>query len=225
MRAALVSMAHMRFEVQAIVFDIDGTLVDSTPAVERSWRTWCGIFGVDADALLSVSHGRRSADTIALFLPADRVDEAVKVLDEIELRDLDGILPLPNAAHLTALLPEGRWALVTSGNRGLMRERISAGGIPIPEVMITSEDVERGKPDPQGYRRAAELLGFDPATCLVVEDAPPGVDAGVAAGSVVLAVGTSHPLEALPGAHAYAADLSHVEVSVCDDGLVVEISD
>jgi len=182
----------VRFDVEAILFDIDGTLVDSTPAVERSWRTWAARRDLDAEAILRICHGRRSEDTIRSLLPPDKVAAAVRDIEAIELADLDDVVALPGAAALLAQLPEDRWAAVTSGPRTLMRARLAAGGLPVPSVLVAAEDVANGKPDPEGYLLAASALGFDAARCLVVEDAPAGIAAGRAAGAAVLAVATSH---------------------------------
>lgn len=211
-----------RFTVAAILFDIDGTLVDSTAAVNRAWRAWAAEHEIDADEVLAVCHGRRSADTIADFLPADQVAAEAQKLEEREAGDVDGVIALPGAADLLASLPVSLWAAVTSGSQALMRARLGAAGLPVPENLIAAEDVAEGKPDPQGYRKAAEALGVDPADCLVIEDAPAGLGAGRAAGGRVLAVATSHPREELEAlGREAAAD------AVLDDltGLVVEVQD
>lgn len=214
----------MQFSVDAILFDIDGTLVDSTAAVERTWRVWAAAHGVDAEELLEGSHGRRSEDTIAGYLPPEQIAESVAYLDDLENNDLDDITALPAAAKLLASLPPDRWAVVTSGNRSLMRTRLQVAGLPIPAVMISSEDVTEGKPDPQGYRMAAELLGFAPERCLVVEDAPSGIEAGLALGGPVLAVATSHPAAEVANAHAVVPNLSSVRAELTAAGLLVTLS-
>lgn len=214
----------MRFEVDAILFDIDGTLVDSTAVVERTWRLWCDVHDVDVDELLSVSHGRRSEDTIADFLPPERIPDSLAFLDSLEEDDLSDVVALPATGELLASLPLDRWAVVTSGNRSLMQARLRTAGLPIPPVMVTAEDVSNGKPDPQGYRLAAERLGFEPERCLVVEDAPAGIHAGLAAGGPVLGVATSHPAESVADATAVVTDLTSVTVAVSPTGLVVETS-
>lgn len=216
-----------RFTVAAILFDIDGTLVDSTAAVNRAWRAWAAEHDIDADEVLAVCHGRRSADTIADFLPADQVAAEAEKLEAKEAGDVDGVVALPGAADVLASLPVGLWAAVTSGSQALMRARLSAAGLPVPENLIAAEDVAEGKPDPQGYRKAAAALGVDPADCLVIEDAPAGLAAGRAAGGRVLAVATSHPreeLEALGSAEAADAvldDLTDLVVEVQDGRLAV----
>ncbi|MFP3712284.1 HAD-IA family hydrolase [Puerhibacterium sp. TATVAM-FAB25] len=211
----------MRFEVEAVLFDIDGTLVDSTPAVERIWETWADRHGLDLDAILRVCHGRRSEDTVALFLPADERAAAVAELEQLELEDLDAVEALPATRELLPRLPARRWAAVTSGSRRIMRARLVAAGLPVPEVLVAAGDVTAGKPAPDGYLKAAAALGVDVGRCLVVEDAPAGLAAGRAAGARTLAVATSHDPAELADADATVADLSRVALEVRPDGLVV----
>ncbi|MDO5512776.1 HAD family hydrolase [Corynebacterium sp.] len=181
------------------LFDIDGTLVDSTPAVERAWRTWAAENDLDAEDILRVSHGRRAKDTLADFIAPELIDAAYHRLLDLEMADLDSVVALPGARELLESLPRNRWAAVTSGGRKLMTARLRAAGLPVPEVLVTAEDVEVGKPDPAGYLLAAHRLGADPSECLVVEDAPAGLEAGRRAGCSVVAVATSHSLEQLAG--------------------------
>lgn len=202
----------MEDEVEAVLFDIDGTLVDSTAAVERAWRTWAGRRGLDAERILQVCHGRRSQDTVASFLPREEVSSATAELGELEANDLGGVVALPGVREMLDGLPPTRWAAVTSGGRRLMLARLAAAGLPAPSVLVAAEDVETGKPHPEGYRTAAAALGVRIDRCLVVEDAPAGIAAGRAAGATVLAVCTSHDrgeLEGL-GADAVVPDLSFV---------------
>lgn len=167
----------MHFDVAAILFDIDGTLVDSTPAVERTWRSWAARHDLDAEAILRVCHGRRSEDTIADLLPEHEREGAVAELEALEHADLDGVLALPATSDLLPSIPSDRWAAVTSGSRSLMRRRLAAASLPTPSVLVGAEDVSAGKPDPEGYLIAAAALGVDPSACLVVEDAPAGIAA------------------------------------------------
>ena len=215
----------MNFDVDAILFDIDGTLVDSTGAVERAWRTFTAAHGIDADELLSISHGRRSADTIAQFLPPEETDSAVAELDALEMADLDDVVALPSVAELIGSLPPQRWAAVTSGNRELMIKRLGAAGLPTPSVLVTAEDVNDGKPHPEGFLLAARSLGFSPDRCLVIEDAPSGVEAGLATGGPTVAVATSHPAAALQAATAVVDTLAQLRLEVVDDGLHITIED
>lgn len=226
---------HMTFSVDAVLFDIDGTLVDSTPAVNRSWSAWAGDHGLDAERVLAVCHGRRSTDTIADVLPGISEEGLAAEAADLERRessDMDGVTALPGAADLLAAvsaLSPVRWAAVTSGPRALMTARLRAAGLPEPEVLVTAEDVAVGKPDPEGYRQAASALRVDPARCLVVEDAPAGLAAGRAAGGGVLAVATSHPREELvalpPSAapDALVSNLTGVHVEKTDTGLTVSM--
>jgi sugar-phosphatase len=211
----------MRFRVDAILFDIDGTLVDSTATVIRTWTTWATEHGIDADEVLRVCHGRRTEDTLGLFLPAGQHAAAVAELEQLELADLDDVRALPGTQSLLPRLPADRWAAVTSGSRELMRTRLTAAGLPIPDVLVSAEAVEAGKPDPEGYLKAGAALGRDIRRCLVVEDAPAGIQAGQAAGARVLAVATSHPASELTSADAVIPDLTTCDVELTPDGVIV----
>lgn len=213
----------MRFSVQAVLFDIDGTLVDSTGAVVRTWQAWAARRGLDLQQILEVCHGRRSEDTISLFLPADQVAAATAEMEELELADFHDVIALPGAATLLTDLPATRWAAVTSGSQTLMRARLTAVGLPVPTVLVAAEDVRAGKPDPEGYLKAAAALGWDIGRCLVVEDAPAGISAGRAAGALTLAVATSHDAAQLTAADAVVADLTACSVEATGDGLVVSV--
>lgn len=206
-------------DVEAVLFDIDGTLVDSTPAVERTWRTWAARRGLDAEGILRVSHGRRTQDTVAMFVPAPEVAGATAELEELERYDLDDVVALPGAGRLVEAIPGRRWGAVTSGPQALMRDRLRAAGLPAPAVLVAAEDVAEGKPDPEGYRKAARMLGVEVTRCVVIEDAPAGIAAGVAAGATVVAVCTSHDRADLGAAHVVVDTLADLEVSVRDSGL------
>lgn len=216
-------MGVTAFHVQAILFDIDGTLVDSTGVVERTWRAFAAERGLDAEEILRVCHGRRSEDTIADLLPPAERDAAVAELAWMELNDLDDVVALPATKALLPALPQGRWAAVTSGSQELMRARLAAAGLPVPEVLVAADDVSAGKPDPEGYLKAAAALGYDIKDCLVVEDAPAGLRAGHDAGARTLAVATSHDAAELT-ADAVVEDLTSCRVDRVGDGLVVTVS-
>jgi sugar-phosphatase len=204
---------------EAILFDIDGTLVDSTPVVERSWHTWAQEYDVDAEDVMRVCHGRRTEDTVAEFVTPQQLAVAVARVQALELADFDGVTALPGARQLIEALPRHRWAAVTSGERALMTARLEAAHLPIPEIMICAEDVAVGKPSPEGYLQAAAALGFDAGHCVVVEDAPAGIAAGVAAGAHVVAVTTTHTAHQVASADVIVADLSCLRVSSIDDGV------
>ncbi|GAA1814188.1 HAD-IA family hydrolase [Actinomadura chokoriensis] len=194
----------------AVLFDVDGTLVDSTPLVERAAREWAAEYGIDPDAFLSDAHGRRTSDRVADFLPPDRVGDATARLDALESTGTDGITALPGAVALLSAMNGLPHAFVTSMDRPQLKLRTTAAGVPLPPVVVTAEDVQDGKPDPSGYLQAAAHLGVDPATCVVIEDAPAGIAAGRAAGATVLAVTTSHDRSVLTAAHHIITDLASV---------------
>jgi sugar-phosphatase len=174
-----------------VLFDLDGVLVDSTPAVARVWAKWAAQHGFDPDETVRRAHGRPSLSTIRELLPhADHHAENLKV-ERDEIEDLEGVVPLPGAVQLLATLPKDRWTIVTSCTRPLAEARIRAAGLPLPEKLVTALDVQHGKPDPEPYIKGAQRLGLAPADCLVVEDAPAGIRSGKAAGAPVLALRTT----------------------------------
>src|SRR6185436_1835157 len=143
--------------------------------------------GIDPVSVLAEAHGRRTIDTIRAVAPSLDVEAEARLMEARESTDFDGVTTLPGAVKLLAALPAGSWTVVTSGTRALATGRLTHGGLPIPEQLITADDVERGKPDPQPYLAGARALAVDPAACLVIEDAPAGIEAGKAAGMSVLA--------------------------------------
>lgn len=193
----------------AVIFDMDGTLVDSTPAIVRTWTTWAIEHDITAEQLEGF-HGVPSGDVIRSLLPADRVSAAIARIDELELADVADVIALPGAVAALAALPADRAAIATSANRPLALARLAAAGIEVPEVLVTVDDVSRGKPAPDPFLVAAERLGRDPGDCLVVEDAPKGLAAAAAAGCARLAVVTTNPVEALTDADAVVPDLGAV---------------
>jgi sugar-phosphatase len=207
----------------AILFDMDGVLLDSRPVVERIWRRWAGRHGLSAESILRIAHGRRTRDTLRAVAPEFATDEEVAWLDAAELEDFDGIRPIAGAQALIAALPSGRWTVVTSAGRELATRRLAAVGLALPEHAVTSEDVQRGKPASDGYRLAAERLGVSAADCLVVEDAPPGIRAGHASGARVVAVTTTHPPEALADADLFITDLNALHVVGAEPKLTIAV--
>ena len=186
---------------QAVLFDMDGTLVDSTESVEGVWSRWAARHHLDVKQILAVSHGRRTLDTLRelalqMHIELDIENEA-RQLDEEEIHSPEGIREVPGAAVLLASLPTGRWCVVTSASRPLAEARLRAAGLPLPEILVCASDVCSGKPHPEGYLKAAAMLGFAPADCLVLEDTPAGLTAGRAAGMRVLALTTTYASNAL----------------------------
>jgi mannitol-1-/sugar-/sorbitol-6-phosphatase len=198
----------------AILFDLDGVLMDSRVAVERAWERWATGHGIDPIAVLAQAHGRRTIDTIRAIAPLLDIEAEARLLEVAESVDFDGVTTLPGAAELLESLPAGSWTVVTSGTRALATGRLVHGGLPIPEQLITADDVERGKPDPQPYLAGAAALGIDSADCLVIEDAPAGIEAGKAAGMTVLAVATTFEARALTAADYVVGSLADVVLSV-----------
>ncbi|MFE9040558.1 HAD-IA family hydrolase [Streptomyces sp. NPDC007818] len=183
-----------------VLFDIDGTLVDSSRLIVRVWRQVAAEFGADAEAILAECHGRRDAEIVPMFFRAPDVAAVLARIQELEAAGGDLLRPVPGAPELLASLAPERWAAVTSGPSGLMTGRLRAAGLPVPAVLVAADHVERGKPDPEGYLAAARALGADPGACVVVEDAPAGVAAGRRAGMFVAAVTTTHTPGQLEGA-------------------------
>ncbi|WGW13127.1 HAD-IA family hydrolase [Saxibacter everestensis] len=211
----------------AVLFDLDGTLISSIPAVERSWRKWAELEGVDL-ADLETLHGVPSRQIVASLVPPERVEDSVRVIDDLELQDTDGVIVLPGAAEAlkTLLVPvagaERQWAAIaTSCSRALAAVRIKSAGISRPDLVVTSTDVTKGKPDPEPYLLAAQRLGVKAANCLVVEDAPAGVSAGRLAGASTLAVRTSSSAQQLAEADAVVDDLGSVAFVLDDAGVRV----
>ena len=203
----------------AVLFDLDGTLVDSTASVVRSWVTWAVEHGIDPSRLQGY-HGVPSRQIVAEVLPDRDVEAAVARINEIELVDVDGIVPLPGAVRALAAVPGGRAAIVTSCSTPLAGVRVRAAGLRVPEVVVTADDVERGKPDPAPFLLAARRLGVSPAQCLVVEDAPLGLQAARAAGMATLAVTTTTPAEEL-AADVVVGTLDDVDLVARADGVRV----
>ncbi len=190
---ALALRYIINIHCRGVLFDLDGVLVDSTPAVARVWTAWARKHGFDPDEVVRQAHGRPSIATIRELLPHANHDGENREVERGEIEDVEGVIPLPGALEILQALPQDRWAIATSCTRALAEVRIRAAGLPLPKNLITSNDVQRGKPDPEPYLKAAKILGFPPADCIVVEDAPAGIRAGKAAGSRVLALRTTAP--------------------------------
>lgn len=187
---------------QALLFDMDGVLVDSTHAVARVWHKWAVQRGFDPAVVVAAAHGRPSVMTVRQFLPHADAEAEDREIERQEIEDLDGVVAIPGAQELVRSLPDGRWTVVTSATRPLAEVRLRAGGIQYPENFITANDITHGKPHPEPYLKAAQRLGFAPADCIVVEDAPAGIRAGRTAGARVISFPTTSPAAALRDAGA-----------------------
>ncbi len=211
------------FSCAAILFDLDGVLCDSTKAVDREWREWGARKGVDGDAIMAIAHGVRSIEVIRRVAPnLDAVAEAA-ALENHEAHDQRGVTPMQGAAELVSSIPQGMWGVVTSGSRLLATNRLRHCGLPIPEVLVTSDDVTRGKPYPEPYLKGAELLGVRPVDCLVIEDAPAGIQSARAGRMKVVGITSTYAADALEQADAVIDELCALRVSSERGVLSVEL--
>lgn len=202
----------------AVIFDMDGTLIDSTPAVRRSWKTWAAEHEVAAD-VLERNHGMPAASVVQAALSADRHDAAIRRINELELADVGDVVVLPGAPEALASLVGAKNAIATSCTIPLAQARIAAAGVVAPTVLVTADDVERGKPHPDPFLEAARRLGVAPTDCLVVEDAPAGLAAARTAGCRTLAVRTTTPTDELD-ADAIIETLADVAFEADADGRI-----
>ena len=188
-------MIHV--QCAALLFDLDGVLINSTPAVARVWTKWALEHGFNPDEVVGRAHGRPSLTTVCEYLPHADHEAENKEVERREIEDLEGVVPLPGSLALLDSLPEDRWTIVTSCTRALAEVRIRAAGLPLPAKLITSNDIQHGKPNPEPFLKGASVLGFPAAECVVLEDVPAGVRAGKAAGARVIAFTTTVSEEVL----------------------------
>lgn len=186
-----------RFDCSAVVFDLDGVLVDSAAYVEQQWRRWASARGLRPEPFLRVCHGRRALETIRMAAPHLDAEAEVQAFLPLEEAAAEPIGPLPGALRLLGALPRGTWAVATSGVRRVATSRLRRAGLPLPPVLVCAEDVTRGKPSPDAFLLAARGLGLAPEHCLVVEDAPAGIQAARAAEMGVVALTTTHAVHEL----------------------------
>jgi len=202
----------------AFLFDMDGTLINSIPSAVRAWTAWARRHGIDVAELMAVMHGVRAIETIRRFAPPGVDPQAeFEALLQAEIDDVADVVAIDGAAAFLASLPPERWAIVTSAPLTLAEVRLRAAGVAPPAVMVTADDVARGKPAPDCFLLAAERLGVSPRDCLIWEDAPAGIAAGEAAGADVMVVtATHHATLATP--HGSVVDYAALSVEVADDG-------
>ncbi len=192
------------------MFDMDGVLMSSLGSVERSWRIYAESRSVDPELAVKIAHGRRAIETVQALRPDLDAKSELRLIEDLEVGDNEGLVVLPGVKEMIAALPEDSWAIVTSATERLARSRLAVAGIAIPKYFVTAELVSEGKPHPEPYQRGAALLGIPVEQCLVVEDAPAGVASGKAAGCRVLAVLTTHPAGTLMAADWRVATLAEV---------------
>jgi mannitol-1-/sugar-/sorbitol-6-phosphatase len=208
---------------QGILFDMDGILISSLGSVERSWTAWARMRGIEPERALSVAHGRRAIETVTFLRPDLDSEAELKVIEDLEIADNEGLQVLPGVLDLLAALPAARWTVVTSATERLARVRMAAGGVPVPARLVTANQVTRGKPHPEPFLAGAALLGFKPEACVVFEDSSSGAQAGRAAGCTVVATTFSHPVESLAAAHYLVRDLTGVHVEASAEGLLLRV--
>jgi mannitol-1-/sugar-/sorbitol-6-phosphatase len=200
------------FKCSAILFDLDGVLVDSTRAVDREWRQWALRKGVDGDAVMAIAHGVRTLEVIQRVAPHLDVEAEVRELESREANHQEGVTVMPGAVELVRSIPAGRWGVVTSGTQLLASARLRFCGLPVPKVLVTADDVANGKPHPEPYLKGAQLLGANPVDCLVVEDAPAGIESARAGGMKVLGITSTYAADALGRADTVIGMLRQIQV-------------
>ena len=202
----------MNFNCSAILFDLDGVLVDSTRSVARQWRLWAEENNISPEKVLEIAHGRRTIEVVRILAPHldDKAEESK--IEKREADDIDGVAVMPGAAELLKSIPASCWCVVTSGTRYLATSRLRFAQLHIPHVLVAADDVQRGKPDPEPYLKGAQLLQVRPAECLVIEDAPNGIRSAQAGGMKAIALTSTYHATELKEADAVVQNLKQIKV-------------
>jgi len=203
-----------KFVCSAILFDLDGVLIDSTRSVDRQWRAWAREKGIEEEKVMAIAHGVRSIEVIRAVAPHLDAPSEVQWLERHEAEDQVDVTVMPGAAQLIRAIPDGHWCVVTSGTRLLATARLRLGGLPIPKVLVTADDVTNGKPHPEPYLKGANLLRVPPTECLVIEDAPAGIQAAHAAGMNAIALASTFPASKLQEANAIVEKFSQIHLAL-----------
>jgi len=212
------------FNCAAILFDLDGVLVDSTGSVTRQWRRWAEDNNIDPQRVLDIAHGVRTIEIVRRLAPHIDAEAEALMLEKREAADQEGVSVMPGAADLLSSIPEGRWCVVTSGTRYLATARLKLGNLRIPNVLVSADDVSKGKPDPEPYLTGARLLGVNPTECLVIEDAPAGIRAAHAGGMKAIGITSTYPASGLQESDAVIQTLSQIKVESVGGKLRVNVS-
>jgi sugar-phosphatase len=202
------------FECAAILFDLDGVLVDSTGSVERVWTAWALKHGLDPEPVIREAYGRRTVETVQVCAPHLEVASESERVEGFEIEDSVGMRAVTGALELIAVLPPDRWTVVTSGTRALATARLSSAGLPMPATLVSADQVTKGKPDPEPYLKGAERLGFSAHECLVFEDTPAGISAAKGAGMRAIGLTTTYSGDVLVAADATVASFADVAVAM-----------
>src|SRR3954453_3564603 len=200
------------FNCAAILFDLDGVLVNSTGSVARQWRRWAEENNIDPQKVLDIAHGVRTIEIVRRLAPHIDAKAEALMLEKREAADQEGVSVMPGASDLLSSIPDGRWCVVTSGTRYLATARLKLGNLPIPNVLVSADDVSKGKPDPEPYITGARLLRLNPTDCLVIEDAPAGIRAAHAGGMKAIGITSTYPASGLHEADAVIQRLSQIKV-------------
>jgi sugar-phosphatase len=222
--ASSIASSPLQIRCKGILFDMDGILTASIESVERSWTKWAQLRGIDPALARKTSHGRRAIEAVATLRPDLDSEAELKVIENIEAGDNEGLTVLPGVLDLLAALPPDRWTVVTSATERLARIRLADAGIPVPKRLVTADHVTHGKPHPEPFLAAAALLGIAPADCVVFEDSSSGAQAGRTAGCTVVATTFSAPIESLDAAHCVVSDLTGIRVERVGDEIVLHLT-
>lgn len=182
---------------EALLFDLDGVLVDSSASIQRTWKKWADRHGIDLTRVMHSAHGVRTIETMRLLVPHLDAEREAAWLTQAEISDTEGVTATDGALRLLRGLPAGRWAIVTSGTRDLALARLRQAALPEPDVLVSADQVERGKPAPDPYLEGARRIGRSPSSCIVVEDAPAGIASARAAGMRAIGVASTHTRDEL----------------------------
>ncbi len=218
-----LSVSPVQVSCKGVLFDMDGILISSLGSVERSWTRWANLRGVDPAYAISVIHGRRAIDSVIRLRPDLDAEAELRIIEDFEVEDNDGLRVLPGVLNLLSALPPSRWTVVTSATERLARVRLAAGGVQAPERLVTAERVTHGKPHPEPFLAGAALLGLDPRECVAFEDSASGAQAARDAGCTVIATTFSHPASELRAAHFLVTDLTAIEASSKSAGLTLSL--
>jgi len=211
------------FHCAAILFDLDGVLVDSTGSVSRQWTIWATGHGIDPPKVVKFAHGVRSVEVIRHFAPTLDAEAETRKLEAREADDIDGVAVMPGAAALLRSLPRNRWCVVTSGTRHLAVARLKLAELPEPKALVSADEVTNGKPHSEPYIKGAQMVDFEPSTCLVIEDAPAGIRSAHAAGMKAIAMTSTYGAEDLREADVVVSSLSEILVRFDGAGLEVQV--
>ncbi|MCP4176883.1 MAG: HAD-IA family hydrolase [bacterium] len=214
----------MIIECKAIIFDLDGTLVDSTVCVEKTWKRWAEKYNIETGVLSSI-HGMTSYKTISLIAPHLDAEKATIEFDKEEIKETDGLKLIPHADKILSKLPSEKWAIATSGSNKLATTRLSYVGLPVPKILVTADDITNSKPHPEPYLLAAKYLDISPEDCVVFEDSLAGIEAAKASGAKVIGLTTLFTKEELSHTDAVINDFSDVKIHLNDDNLELHIND